>query len=135
MPHKAEADRGYRRSPLKKAKTPAKTSAKSVAKPTARKKPWTPDPTRKKTPQEIASAKIKKSPLGADKQTAYARAHFIGGSADQAKREKARRAAFKPTSATSNVPKGYTQLGFSRLSPRQQKLVRSIEADNKRRSS
>ena len=99
---------------------------------------YKPDPTRKKTPQEIAFAKIKKSPIGKDRQTAFARAAVSGGSADAAARRKAKIAGFKPSSSGTQVskaalPKGYTQAGWARLSDRQRKLALSVAASNKRK--
>ena len=77
--------------------------------------------TRKKTPQEIAFAKIKKSKVGSDGMTAFARKGFIGGSADQAKRAapgKARTAAKAATAA--------------RTRKRQATLREQVAAANKR---
>ena len=84
-----------------------------------------------------AAPKAKRSPIGKDGMTAFARKGYAGGSADAAKREKARKAAFKPSDSgfqvsASAIPKGFSRQGWARLSPSQRKMISGAMAANKK---
>ena len=85
------------------AKTPAKSVARAPASATATKKPKTPTTT-------------KKSRIGPDGMTDFARKHFIGGSADQA----------------SRAATGFSAASWAKMNPSTRKRVLDLVAANKR---